>query len=64
VPIYWPQQRLAAFVLDGLRAGLEASLLDGELLELTAALRIALETPNVEERWLAGESVFAPARLD
>ena len=64
VPIYWPQQRLAAFVLDGLRVGLENSLLDGELLELTAALRIALETPNVEERWLAGENVFSPARMD
>jgi Fe-S-cluster containining protein len=63
VPIYWPQQRLAAFVLDGLRVGLEESRLDGELLELTAALRIALETSDVEERWLAGERVFGPARL-
>jgi Fe-S-cluster containining protein len=64
VPIYWPQQRLAAFVLDGLRAGLEENRLDGELLELTAALHIALETPNVEERWLSGERVFVPAHLD
>jgi hypothetical protein len=62
-PVYWPQQRLAAFVLDGLRAGLEESRLDAGLLELTAALRIALETPDAEERWLAGESVFGPARL-
>jgi Fe-S-cluster containining protein len=64
VPIYWPQQRLTAFVLDGLRAGLEESRLDAGLLELTAALRIALETPGVQERWLAGEGVFGPARLD
>jgi hypothetical protein len=64
VPIYWPQQRLAVFVLDGLRAGLEEDRLDGELLELTAALRIALETPQVEQRWLSGERVFMPARLD
>jgi Fe-S-cluster containining protein len=64
VPIYWPQQRLAAFVLDGLRVGLENSRLDGELLELTAALRIALEAPDLEERWLSGEKVFAPARLE
>jgi Fe-S-cluster containining protein len=64
VPIYWPQQRLSAFVLDGLRAGLEESLLDGELLELTAALRIALDTTDVEDRWLGGESVFSSARLD
>jgi Fe-S-cluster containining protein len=64
VPIYWPQQRLAAFVLDGLRAGLEASHLDGELLELSVALGIALETPDVQERWLAGERVFGSARLE
>jgi Fe-S-cluster containining protein len=50
VPIYWPRQRLAAFVLDGLRVGLEENRLDGGLLELTAALRIALETPDVEQR--------------
>jgi hypothetical protein len=63
VPVYAPQQRLAAFVLDGLRAGLDESKLDGTLLELSAALRVAVETPDVQERWLAGESVFAPARL-
>jgi hypothetical protein len=64
VPVYLPQQQLAAFVLDGLRAGLGENRLDATLLELTAALRIALETPTVEERWLAGEGVFVPARLD
>jgi len=63
VPVYAPQQRLAAFVLDGLRAGLDESKLDGSPLELSAALRIAVDTPDVQERWLAGESVFAPARL-
>lgn len=30
-------------------------------LELTAALRIALDTPNAAERWLAGEPVFRAA---
>jgi hypothetical protein len=64
VPIYWPQQRLAAFVLDGMRVGLEANRLDGELLELTAALHVALEMPDVDGRWLSGERVFAPARLE
>jgi Fe-S-cluster containining protein len=64
VPVYWPQQRLAAFVLDGLRAGLEENRLDAGLLELTAALRIALETTDAAERWLAGEGVFVAARLD
>jgi Fe-S-cluster containining protein len=64
VPVYWPQQRLTSFVLDGLRAGLEESRLDAGLLELTAALRIALETPDAQERWLEGVGVFGPARLD
>jgi Fe-S-cluster containining protein len=63
VPAYAPQQRLYTFVLDGMRSGLEESHLDGELLELTAALDIALSVPDVAERWLAGEKVFAPARL-
>jgi Fe-S-cluster containining protein len=63
VPAYAPQQRLAAFVLDGLRAGLQESRLDGELLELTAALHLALSTPDALWRYLAGESVFAGARL-
>jgi uncharacterized protein len=63
VPVYLPQQRLTTFVLDGLRAGLQEARLDGELLELTAALHVALEVPDAEARWLAGEAVFAPARL-
>jgi Fe-S-cluster containining protein len=63
VPAYGPQQRLAAFVLDGLRAGLQESRLDSELLELTAALHLALSTPDVAGRYLAGEGVFAGAQL-
>ena len=63
VPIYDPQNRLATFVLDGMRAGLAEAGLRGELLELTAALRIALEATDATERWLAGEAVFAPAQL-
>jgi Fe-S-cluster containining protein len=63
VPVYAPQHRLTAFVLDGLRAGLEEAGLKAELLELTAALRIALTVPDAVERFLRGERVFAPARL-
>jgi hypothetical protein len=63
VPSYAPQHRLAVFVLDGLRAGLAEAGLNGDLLELTAALRIALDLPDAAERWLAAEPVFAPARL-
>jgi Fe-S-cluster containining protein len=63
VPSYAPQRSLCTFVLDGMRAGLEEARLDGELLELTAALDIALTLPDAAERWLAGEAVFASARL-
>jgi hypothetical protein len=63
-PIYTPQLRLSAFVLDGMRVGLAEAGLSGELLELTAALRVALQTPGAVERFLAGEPAFAAARLD
>jgi Fe-S-cluster containining protein len=63
VPTYEPQHRLATFVLDGLRAGLSESGLPDDLLELTAALRIALTLPDAFSRWLAGESIFSPARM-
>jgi Fe-S-cluster containining protein len=62
--IYRPQLRLTTFVLDGMRAGVCEAGLKGDLLELTAALRIAFEVPDAFERWVAGEPVFAPARLD
>jgi Fe-S-cluster containining protein len=63
VPRYAPQQAVATFTLDGLRAGLAEAGLKADLLELTAALRMALELPDAAERWLAGEPVFAAARL-
>jgi Fe-S-cluster containining protein len=63
VPSYGPQQRFYTFVLDGLRAGLAEARLDGELLELAAALVAALDDPAAEARWLAGEGVFRGARL-
>jgi hypothetical protein len=63
-PLYEPQVRLTAFVLDGMRAGLAEAGLAGERVELTAALRIALEPPDAVERFLAGEAAFAAARLD
>jgi Fe-S-cluster containining protein len=63
LPLYGPQHRVATFVLDGMRAGVAEAGLKGELLELTAALRISLEISDAAERWLAGEAVFAAARL-
>ncbi len=52
---------LASAVLAGLGAAVRASGRDGALLELTAALRIALEHPAAAARWDAGRPVFAPA---
>ena len=51
-------------VRQGLRAALAGAGLDAARLELTTALRIALETPDAAERWLAGERVFAPAEIE
>jgi Fe-S-cluster containining protein len=64
VPAYQPQQRLYTLVLDGVRSGLSESGLSGELLELTGAMRIALTSADAKEKWLAGQNVFATARLD
>jgi len=56
--VQWEVTRaVAAGVADGVA---DASL-DGARLELTAAVRIALETPDAEARWRAGEPVFAGA---
>jgi Fe-S-cluster containining protein len=63
IPAYLPQRRLATFVLDGLRAGLAESGLPHDLLELTAALRVALLVPDAGKRWLAGQPVFGAARF-
>jgi hypothetical protein len=64
IPAYQPQQRVMTFVLDGTRAGLQAAGLKDDLLELNAALRIALEQPDAVDRWLADQPAFAAARLD
>jgi len=48
---------------DGFHMGaLEQGLRDDRL-ELTAAILVALETPNAAERWIAGENIFKDARL-
>ncbi len=64
LPLYAPQLRITALVLDGMRARLAESGLKGDRLELTAALRLVLEVPGVVERFLAGEPAFVAARLD
>jgi hypothetical protein len=64
LPLYPPQLRVTTFVLDGMMAGLSEAGLPGDRVELTAALRIVLEVPGAVERFLAGGSSFAAARLD
>jgi Fe-S-cluster containining protein len=48
----------------GIDLGSEELGLEHDTLELTTALRIALDTPDAAERWLAGERLFAAARWD
>jgi len=58
----WARQlQLALSVRAGMSAGLKESGLQSANLELTAALRIGIETPNALERWLAGERLFKNA---
>lgn len=64
LPLYAPQLRLAAFVLDGMMAGLSDSGMTALRVELTAALRIALEEPDAIHRFLAGEPAFAASKLE
>ena len=64
VTVYALQRRLGVQVADGVDTALsEAGLGGGTDLELTAAVRIALEAPDAAERFLAGEPVFAPAKV-
>jgi Fe-S-cluster containining protein len=48
----------------GMDLGSQELGIEHETLELTTALRIALDTPDAIERWLAGEHLFAAARWD
>jgi Fe-S-cluster containining protein len=57
------QHWLYGGVMLGLREGLDAHGLASEQLDLATALRIALDMPDAAERWLAGEAIFAPARV-
>jgi hypothetical protein len=61
-PAYATGYELATAVLAGLSLAARDAGRDGALLELTAALRIALERPDAKERWLGGRPVFAGAR--
>lgn len=55
------QKNIYSDVLEGLSSGLKEEGLSSELLELIAALRVALDQPDACERWLAGDPVFESA---
>lgn len=55
--------RIWAGLAEGLSAGLaEAGLAGSESVEFVTALKIVLETPDAMDRWMAGETLFAPAQ--
>lgn len=55
--------RIMDAALTGLARALRDQGLGWEALDLTAALRLALDAPDVVERYMAGEPVFAGAEL-
>ena len=59
---YIHQDTVAQATLRGVQRGCADRGLDGDALDLAPALAIALEEPDVIERWRAGEAVFEPAR--
>lgn len=61
-PLHAPAYEVTSAVLAGLGKGCFDEGLDGSLLELIAALRIALERPNAKERWQRRLPVFSLAR--
>lgn len=63
-PAYVLAYELAGAVQGGLSLAVRDAGRDGALLELTAALRIALERPTAADRWLARLPVFSTARDD
>ncbi|MBK7973886.1 MAG: hypothetical protein IPK07_11650 [Deltaproteobacteria bacterium] len=58
------QWEVTRAVAAGLGDGIAEHRLDGARLEMTAAIRIALDTPDAEARWRAGEAVFAAAAVE
>jgi Fe-S-cluster containining protein len=55
---------LRTFLVIIMRAALVIAGLPHQNFELTHALEIALAEPAAEERWLAGEPLFAPVAID
>jgi len=55
-------------IFKGMQAGMSTTLAandyEFEMLEFTHALKIALKTEDISQKWLEGEGVFSEARLD
>lgn len=58
VPFSVTMRDLIVAIREGLSLGAKDAGLQGDKLELISALHVALETPEIETRWLAGERVF------
>lgn len=58
VPYYRLFKEIAASVRVGAQSGIDQTPLQNDDLELVSALNVALNTPDIVERWLAGEQVF------
>ncbi len=54
---------IAIGVRDGVRRGLESTGHPARNVDLTRALGIALDLSDADERWLAGEPIFASAEI-
>jgi Fe-S-cluster containining protein len=63
LPHYDVMNEAAGQMILGFSGGLDAAGLDGGLVELSSALAIILEDPQIIDRYLAGEHVFEPAKL-
>lgn len=63
IPMYFPQYSVYKHVQAGLIYAWQTTNVRIDLLELIAALCIALESPDVTQRWLNGEHVFQDAAL-
>lgn len=61
IEYYGLQPRVAAAARAGASAALFDRALDGRVLELNAALSLALADADLERRWFRGEPVFEPA---
>jgi Fe-S-cluster containining protein len=58
VPFSVTMRDLNVAITEGLSQGAKEAGLQGDKLELISALHVALETPDIEAKWLAGEYVF------